>query len=66
METIMAVESHPLYKKWSKAFDHLQEAERRYAAVKTNKRLPKVLIRLTKAARDKARAEYDQICDQLD
>lgn len=62
----MAVENHPLYKKWSKALDHLNEAESRYIKAKMTKTLPKVLVRLAKIDRDKAQAAYDKICDQLD
>ena len=61
----MAVEDHPKFDAWSKAFDWRNEAERRYNEAKMQRR-PEGEIRAAKIDLDKAQAAYDLIADNLD
>ena len=61
----MAVEDHPKFDAWSKAFDRRNEAERRYNEAKMQRR-PEGEIKAAKIDLDKAQAAYDLIADNLE
>jgi len=58
----MAVEDHPVYEIWKSAFDHRNEAERRYREAQVRK---DVALTTYRRDYDEAQAAYDVICDEL-
>ncbi len=59
----MAVEDHPRYAEWLSAFDHRNEAERRYIEARLMK---SHTLNAAQADLQKAQAEYNKICGELD
>ncbi len=61
----MPVEDHPKYAEWKAAFEHRNEAERRYYDAKMRNR-PQGEINLEKHDLDKAQAAYDKIASEIE
>lgn len=61
----MAVEDHPLYPKWSPAFDRMVETKRAYDEARMINRSASE-VAAAKRTYEMALAEYNMISDKLD
>jgi hypothetical protein len=61
----MAAKEHPHYKRWEKAWDHLQKRQKFYDLIVKKYPANHVMVTTQKEKLDKAQKDYDKIVDQM-